>query len=205
MENFLKKINKLFTHWGDLIQLKIQRNVSVYTIHRISAFTIPGVTISFRKHHAFFFFKNDLQTWSKILRAQLTSILTISTNKSFDKPYKKHVLTFRSLDMNNCRIYSFKIIGFQLIFKTFIFGGSNTLKCLHINIKCFRSSIPLQSGQIILLPSLFQWYVRSFNCKVFDLQSWKKKELGHLTHFIAIIPVLAIWTFGAIHCFKEAT
>ena len=33
-----------------------------------------------------------------------------------------------------------------------------------------------------------------------------KKELGHLTHFIAIIPVLAIVkTFGAMHCFKEAT
>ena len=33
-----------------------------------------------------------------------------------------------------------------------------------------------------------------------------KKELGHLTHFIAIIPVLAIVrTFGAMHCFKETT
>ena len=33
-----------------------------------------------------------------------------------------------------------------------------------------------------------------------------KKELGHLTHFIAIIPVLAIVrTFGAMYCFKEAT
>ena len=33
-----------------------------------------------------------------------------------------------------------------------------------------------------------------------------KKELGHLTHFIATIPVLAIVrTFGAMHCFKEAT
>ena len=30
-----------------------------------------------------------------------------------------------------------------------------------------------------------------------------KKELGHLTHFIAIIPMLAIVrTFGAMHCFK---
>ena len=33
-----------------------------------------------------------------------------------------------------------------------------------------------------------------------------KKELGHLIHFIAIIPVLAIVrTFGAMHCFKEAS
>ena len=33
-----------------------------------------------------------------------------------------------------------------------------------------------------------------------------KKELGHLTHFIAIIQVLAIVrTFGAMYCFKEAT
>ena len=34
-------------------------------------------------------------------------------------------------------------------------------------------------------------------------QSWKK-ELGHLTHFIAIIPVLMIVrTFEVMHCFKE--
>ena len=38
------------------------------------------------------------------------------------------------------------------------------------------------------------------------LQSWKKKELGHLLHFISIIPVLAIVrTVGAMHCFKDAT
>ena len=52
------------------------------------------------------------------------------------------------------------------------------------------------------------WSKNQFQMKNFGFRSDNpgKKELGHLIHFIAIIPVLAIVrTFGAMHCFKEAS